>query len=69
MMKQLLETSEARVAAFSGYGLAIQSPGVTELPADERRELRQLVLTRYRIEYEVPHFGQALTTLQVFVKR
>ncbi len=66
MMLELLETTDATWAAFSGYGLAIRSPEVAELSAEERDELRVLVERRYERVKQVPHFGQAHTTLEIW---
>jgi hypothetical protein len=66
MMLELLEKTEAPMAAFSGYGLAIRSPQVSELPKDDRKALWDAVETRYEEIYEVPDFGQAFTTLRIF---
>jgi hypothetical protein len=67
MMKKLLETAEARVAAFSGYGLSIAAPGVVPLSAAAQAELWEAVRSRYRMLAEEPDFGQAETTLQILV--
>ena len=66
MMRELLEKTESTVAAFSGYGLAIRSPGVSEIPEEERRELWGILEHRYEEIYEVQDFGQAFTTLRIF---
>ena len=66
MMLELLEKTEAPMAAFSGYGLAIQSPQISELSESERRPLWDEVEKRYEEIYEVPDFGQAFTTLRIF---
>lgn len=66
MMIELLETSEANWAAFSGYGLSIRSPDVTELSAEEQAELRTILKRRYEYKKTVPHFGQAHTPLEIY---
>lgn len=69
MLRKLLETSDASVAAFSGYGLAIKSPGVVEIPPCESAGLWKIVNGRYRVEPpEIPFFGQDLTTLRIMVR-
>jgi hypothetical protein len=65
MLEEVLRDAPAGVAAFSGYGLAIRSPSVTELSAGEQRELWRLVERRYRPVCEIPRFGQGETTLRV----
>ena len=69
MLEELLGTSDAPVAAFSGYGLAIKCPDVTELPESETAELRSILLDRYELCEVIPHFGQAATTLQIYVRK
>lgn len=66
MMLELLEKTEAPIAAFSGYGLSIQSPQVSEMSRDDRESLWDVVEKRYEEIYEVPDFGQAFTTLRIF---
>lgn len=61
----LLERAPAEVAAFSGYGLSIRSPGVQPLSVDETRALWDALLARYEVVREIEAFGQAETTLQI----
>ena len=65
MLIELLETTDAQWAAFSGYGLAIRSPDITELASEEQAELRAIVERRYEPVKTVPHFGQAHTDLEI----
>jgi hypothetical protein len=69
MMEKLLLKSEAPVAAFSGYGLAVRSPQVTQLETPHRKELFDIVESRYRLFRTIPDFGQAYTTLRVYLKK
>ena len=69
MMIELLRSCDAHVAAFSGYGLTIASPGVVQLPRDEQRLLWRTLLERYRVVDEIENFGQALTTLTILVRK
>ena len=69
MMLKLLETSDARVAAFSGYGLSIRAPEVAPLSAGEQEELWTAVRGRYELFAEEPDFGQADTTLRILVRK
>lgn len=69
MFRKLLAAGEAELAAFSGYGLSIACPSVTELPPAEQAMLLDLVRQRYRLERVVPRFGQADTDLRIFVRR
>ncbi|MCE9616318.1 MAG: hypothetical protein K8T26_18760 [Lentisphaerae bacterium] len=66
--RHLLRTSTAPVAAFSGYGFAIRSPGVQPLPEAERAELWDILNARYDAAFAVEPFGQADTRLQVFTR-
>lgn len=61
-----IRTTQASVAAFSGYGLTIGSPEVNELSSEAREALRNAVGVRYQKTGEVPLFGQAHTTLEIF---
>lgn len=65
MLREILETSEADWAAFSGYGLSIASPAVQEIPEDEQEELWQIVHRRYDLICVIPDFGQGSTMLRV----
>lgn len=69
MMVELLETADAPIAAFSGYGLAIRCPEVTELPVDEQQALWEIVERRYQPLCEVEEFGQGATTLKIMMRR
>ncbi len=68
MMLELLKRARAPVAAFSGYGLSIESPGIGKLPPDHRNELRAALEMNYRKSDEIPNFGQAHTTLELFMR-
>ena len=69
MMSELLEKTNASIAAFSGYSLSIRSPDVSKIPDNERREFWNILEKRYVEIYEVPDFGQAFTTLQIFRRK
>jgi hypothetical protein len=64
-----LAAARPEFAAFSGYGLAIGCPGVTELPIDVQRQLWETVSDRYREVRQEEFFGQAYTTLRLMQKR
>ena len=65
MLEAILRTSEADVAAFSGYGFAIELPAVRPLPEAEHAALWSLLRSRYRDVMRVQPFGQADTELTV----
>ena len=57
------------VAAVSGYGLAVASPAVAELPADEQQRLRAVLAERYGPAGTVKPFGQADSTLELLLRK
>jgi hypothetical protein len=67
-MLELLKKARAPMAAFSGYGLSILSPAVKKLSSEEQGELRAALNTGYSKCCEIPNFGQAQTTLELFKK-
>jgi hypothetical protein len=66
---RFLETTDAPVAAFSGYGFGIAAPGMTPVPAAEREALLDIVRRRYRLVRTVPDFGQAHTPLTIWLRQ
>jgi hypothetical protein len=66
---QILNTSGAGLAAFSGYGLSIRSPEVTELSAAERKPLLDALDKNYEPIRTVESFGQGHTTLVVYSRK
>lgn len=70
MFLDLIGKCEANIAAFSGYGLAIQAPEIKELPKDESFLLKKSLLERYEsAECDIRNFGQADTELVIFKKK
>ncbi|NQT91789.1 MAG: hypothetical protein HQ559_03435, partial [Lentisphaerae bacterium] len=69
MMLETLRTSGAAIAAFSGYGLAISAPSITQCPADQQRALWKALEERYESSVEIENFGQAETTLRILRQR
>ncbi len=65
-METVLRSTDAPVAAFSAYGLAIRSPSITELPVDEQAHLWAILQTRYAEVAQIDGFGQASTVLRIF---
>ena len=66
LLFQTLEKSDAPIAAFSGYGLAIESPAIAEISEAERKKLSDIVEYRFDLIDEIPHFGQAHTSLKLY---
>jgi hypothetical protein len=64
-MRRLLQETDAPLAAFSGYGLAVQCPEVSKLPDEDREALQELLMRRYEPLKTVASFGQAATDLEI----
>jgi len=69
MLIEVLTQARAPVAALSGYGLTIRSPEIAELSSDDQVRLQAVLETSYKKTAEIPNFGQANTTLDVFERR
>ena len=69
MLMELLVETPASVAAFSGYGLTIASPEIEALSSKHWKDLRAVLEMNYTKTSEIPNFGQAHTTLEVFKRR
>lgn len=69
MLIETLEKGRAPMAAFSGYGLTIRSPEIAELSSNDWKVLRAVLKTGYERVSEIPNFGQAHTTLEVFRRK
>lgn len=65
----LLEHTDAPVAALSGYSFAIGCPAVEELPVQEQVVLWEIFERHYDLSYTVDHFGQAGTRLEIFSRK
>lgn len=68
-LTETLEQSDAPLAAFSGYGLAIESPAIARVSDADTLIFEQLLDRRYEATEEFEHFGQAHTLLSIFRKR
>lgn len=66
MMLETLMQSRAPLAAFSGYGLTIESPSIGKISSNDWNELRRSLELNYVKTSKVPNFGQAHTTLEIF---
>jgi len=64
-----LRESDASMAAFSGYGLAIGAPSMKELSREDQQELWQTLAEQYDRIRVVPDFGQGATTLTIWSRR
>jgi len=68
MLLELLRTTEAPMAAFSGYSLSIRCPEVLPISEKQQGELWEMVNERYKQLRIVERFGQAETTLMIMRK-
>ena len=68
-MKNLLRSAPCRLAAFSGYGFAIEVPEGSETPKSVQDGFRAALGEKYRKVDSIPNFGQNHTTLDCFVRR
>jgi len=65
MMREILVAGDAPLAAFSGYGLSISCPKISQLSIDEQAELWKIVELKYEPVVSIDLFGQADTTLRI----
>jgi len=68
-LERLLNTCPASVAALSGYAFAMRSPEVEPVPPADEAAFRAQVDRRYARVRQVPYFGQAATTLEIYQRR
>lgn len=68
-LEALLAAAPASIAAYSGYGFAIRSPVMDEVPAAQRHAFLSTLGQHYDGVQEVPDFGQNSTTLQIMKRR
>ena len=68
-LEKLLRSAPCRLAAFSGYGFAIEVPKGSETPESIQNGFRAALAENYRKAASIPFFGQNHTTLDCFVRR
>ena len=67
MMTELLSTTtNAPIAALSGYSLSIRSPAVEEIAREDQVAFAEILQDRFERVESVPGFGQANTTLEIW---
>ncbi len=66
MLELLTTTTNAPIAAFSGYSLSIRSPEVEEVSREDRLAFEEAIGARFDPVESVPGFGQAGTTLEIW---
>jgi hypothetical protein len=69
MLREVIRTTPAPLAALSGYSLSVQSPDVIELDPLRQEALWTIVRARYEPLFDVPNFGQGATTLRVLQRK
>ena len=57
------------MAAFSGYGLAIESPAISAVGEMDAALFRQQLERGYQHMESVARFGQAHTTLEIYLRK
>ena len=68
LLTAILERAESPVAAFSGYGFALEAPVMTPVPEADRKRFETILARHYRLERIVPHFGQEHTPLSIWIR-
>jgi len=66
MLELLSSTTNASIAALSGYSLSIRSPEVEEISREDKMAFDEILAARYEPVESVPGFGQAGTTLEIW---
>lgn len=66
LLLNLIESTQAPVAAISGYGFSVISPEVKKLEAKEQQLFLKQLESYYRPHTQVRHFGQGHTTLILY---
>lgn len=69
MMREMLATTEAPLAAFSAYGFSIAAPAIQPVSPDALRQFKAILHARYELVDTAPAFGQAQTTLHLYRRR
>ena len=68
-LEALIDSAPCPLAAYSGYGFAIEVPKGTQTPVEVRRKFGDLLLRKYRYAGKVDRFGQNHTMLQFFTRK
>lgn len=69
MLADLLAESDAPLAAFSGYGLSIESPAISKVSDADAFRFLTTLFTRYEPFRQIEDFGQAHTALDLYKLR
>ncbi len=69
MLLETLASVEAPLAAFSGYGLAIESPAISAVDAVDAALFRQQLERGYQHMESFARFGQGHTPLEIYLRK
>lgn len=68
-LRRVIETTDAEVAALSGYAFAVSCPTTEKMEPEIVASLTQAVEARYEKVRSIPDFGQGHTTLDLYELR
>jgi hypothetical protein len=68
-MLELLEKAPCSMAAVSGYGFAVRSPVMDEVPAEDQKLFRETLLRNYTLTKTIEAFGQNNTRLEIYERK
>jgi len=68
-MLELLEKAPCSMAAVSGYGFAVRSPVMDEVPAEDQKLFRETLLRNYTLTKTIDAFGQNNTRLDIYTRK
>jgi hypothetical protein len=69
LMLELLEKAPCSMAAVSGYGFAVRSPVMDEVPAEDQKLFRETLLRNYTLTQTIDAFGQNNTRLEIYQRK
>jgi hypothetical protein len=68
-MLAILEGALSDWAAVSGYGFAVRSPVMDEVPAEDQKLFREILLRNYTLTKTIEAFGQNNTRLEIYSRK
>jgi hypothetical protein len=69
LMLELLEKAPCSMAAVSGYGFAVRSPVMDEVPAEDQKLFRETLIRNYTLTKIIDAFGQNNTRLEIYSRK
>jgi hypothetical protein len=69
LMLEVLEHAPCSMAAVSGYGFAVRSPVMDEVPVEDQKLFREMLLRNYTPTKTIEAFGQNSTTLEIYSRK